>query len=85
MDNYAQCNVVSIGTIRIKTHDGTLRTLSNICHIPDLKHNLISPGTVKSNKCKYSAEGRVLKISKGAPVLMKGKNMGIFTLSKDLL
>ena len=72
MGNDAQCNVVGIDTIRIKTLDGIVRTLSNVSHIPNLKCNLISLGTLESNGYKYSAEGGVLKISKGALVLMKG-------------
>ena len=72
MGNNAQYSVVGIGTVQIKTRDSVLRTLSNVLHILDLKCNLISLGTFKSNRCKYSAEGGVLKISKGAMVLMKG-------------
>ena len=76
MGNDAQCNVVGIDTIRIKTLDGIVRTLSNVQHIPDLKRNRISFGTVEANGCKYSAEGGVLKISKGAIILKKGERRG---------
>ena len=76
MGNDAQCNVVGVGNIQIKTHDSILRTLSNVCHILDLKRNYISLGTLESNGCKYSTEGGVLKISKGALVLMKGEICG---------
>jgi len=73
MGDDAQCDVVGIGTIRIKTHDGIVRTVSNVRHIPNLKCNLISLGTLETNGCKYSDEGGVLKISKGALVLIKGE------------
>ena len=76
MGNNAQCNVVGIGTIQIKTHDGIIRTLTNVHHVPDLKRNLISLGTLESNGCRYAAEGGVLKVSKGALVLMKGSRHG---------
>ncbi|KAH0654835.1 hypothetical protein KY285_029717 [Solanum tuberosum] len=36
-------------------------TLTNVRHIPDLKRNLISLGTLESLGFKYSAEGGVLK------------------------
>ena len=49
-----------------------LSTLFNVHHIPDMKCNLISLGTLESNKCKYSVEGGVLKASKGALGIMKG-------------
>jgi len=72
MGNDAQYNVVGIGTVQIKAHDGIVRTLTNAHHIPDLKRNLISLGTLDSNGCRYSAKGGVLKASKGALILMKG-------------
>jgi len=76
MGNNAQCSIAGIDTVQIKTYGGVLRTLSNVRHIPDLKYNLISSGTLESNRCKYSAEGGVLKISKGVLVLIKGVRRG---------
>ena len=46
MDNDAQCNVTEIGTVKIKTHDGVVRTLSNVRHVSNLKRDLISLGTL---------------------------------------
>nr|GEW03723.1 retrovirus-related Pol polyprotein from transposon TNT 1-94 [Tanacetum cinerariifolium] len=42
----------------------------------DLKRNLISLSTLKANGCKYSGEGGVMKIFKGALVLMKAIQSG---------
>jgi len=42
MVNNVQCNVTRIDTIKTKTHDGAIRIVSNVHHIPDLKRNLIS-------------------------------------------
>ena len=72
MANNAQYNVTGIGTIKIKTHGGVVRTLSNVRHVPDLKCNLISLDTLESKGCKYSAECGVLKVSKGTWILLKG-------------
>ena len=76
MGNDAQCKVEGIGTIQIKTHDGIVRTLANVRYVPDLKRNLISLGTLESLGCKYSAEGGVLKVSKGALILLKANRIG---------
>nr|GEX17555.1 retrovirus-related Pol polyprotein from transposon TNT 1-94 [Tanacetum cinerariifolium] len=45
----------------------------SICPVieKDLKRNLISLSTLEANGCKYSGEGGVMKIFKGALVLMK--------------
>ena len=76
MGNDAQCKVAGIGTIQIKTHDGVVKTLTKVCYISNLKRNLISLSTLESLGCKCSAEGGVLKVSKGALVLMKANRIG---------
>ena len=76
MGNDAACTVKGKCTIQIKTHDGVIRSLTNVRHVPDLRRNLISLGTLESLGCKYSAEGGEIKISKGSLTLMKGKRRG---------
>lgn len=49
--------------------------MAEVRHVPDLKKNLISSGTLDANGCKYASEG-VLKICKGFFVLMKGLKAG---------
>ena len=71
MGNDAQYKVIGIGTIQIKTHDGVIRTLTNVRNILNLKCDLISLGTLESLGCKYSVEGGVFKVSKGVLVLIK--------------
>ena len=70
--NNAFCKVAGIGTVHIKMFDGVVRTLSDFRHVPDLKRNLISLSTLDAKGCKYTDEGGVLQISKGALVVMKG-------------
>ena len=76
MGNNAPCKTIGIGTVRIRMADGIVRTLSDVRHVPDLKKNLISLGTLDANGCKFSAEGGVLKVSKGALVVMKARKVG---------
>jgi len=84
MGNDTQCNVIGIGPVRIRTHDDMVRTLSNVCCIPDPKRNLISVGTLESNGCKYLTEGRVLKISKSTLVLMNRERCGSLYILQSL-
>ena len=76
MGNNAECKVAGIGTVQIKTHDGTIRTLSKVRHIPDMTRCLISFGTLETNGCRISMENGVLKVTKGAMVIMKGLRQG---------
>ena len=81
MGNNMSCKVVGIGTVRIKMHDGIVRTLKDVRHVPDLKKNLISLGTLDSQGYKYVAEGGVLKVSKDALVVIKGQlSRGLYML-----
>jgi hypothetical protein len=72
MGNDASCEVIGIGTIKIRMFDGVVRTLSEVRHVPDLRKNLISLGTLDSNGCEYRTGGGVMKVTKGALVIMKG-------------
>jgi hypothetical protein len=57
MRNNVACKIVGISTIKIKMHDGIVRTLTNVRNIPDLKKNLISLDTLDSLGYKYFGEG----------------------------
>jgi hypothetical protein len=48
MGNDVACKIVGMGTIRIRMHDGIMRTLKNVRHILELKKNLISLCTLDS-------------------------------------
>ncbi|XP_065044048.1 retrovirus-related Pol polyprotein from transposon TNT 1-94 isoform X1 [Musa acuminata AAA Group] len=76
MGNNVACDVVGRDTIRIKIHDGIVRTLTNVRHVPNLKKNLIFLGTLKALGCKYTAEGGVMKVSRSALVVMKACRSG---------
>jgi hypothetical protein len=81
MGNDVACKIVGIGTIRIRMHDGIVRTLTNVRHIPDLKKNLISLGTLDSLGYKYSGEGGVIRVSNGSLVVMEGNKVdGLYFL-----
>ena len=72
MGNNSSCKVAGIRKVRITIFDGVVRTLGDIRHVPDLKINLIFLSTLDAKGYKYTSKGGVLKISKGALVVMKG-------------
>jgi hypothetical protein len=55
--------IYGIGSIQIKVHDGTFKTLTNVSYVPKMKRNLISLGTLEAMKFKFSADNGVLKVS----------------------
>ncbi|KAK2981085.1 hypothetical protein RJ640_012040 [Escallonia rubra] len=72
MGNNVACKVVGICSIQIRMHDGIVRTLTDVRHIPELRKMLISLGTLDSNGCSYWAICGVMRIMKGALVVIKG-------------
>ena len=50
-----------------------IRTLTNVRHVPNLKKSLIFLENLRSQGYKYFTEGGVLRVSEGAPMVIKGK------------
>ncbi|PKU72844.1 Retrovirus-related Pol polyprotein from transposon TNT 1-94 [Dendrobium catenatum] len=81
LGNNKACDVVGIGSIAVKMHDGHVRILKDVRHVPDLKRNLISLGTLDDSGYIFRSERGLLRISKGALVIMKGiKRNGLYVL-----
>jgi len=70
LGNNAPSKVVNIGTVRIKMFDRIMRTLTNVKHVPELKKNMISLGTLDSKSYSYNGEVGAIRISKGALIVM---------------
>uniref|UniRef100_A0A2N9HJ44 Integrase catalytic domain-containing protein n=1 Tax=Fagus sylvatica TaxID=28930 RepID=A0A2N9HJ44_FAGSY len=70
MGNDATCTIIGMGTIKIKMSNGVVRTLEEVRHIPDMRKNLISLGTLDSKGYSYKSENGIMKVSKGAMVVM---------------
>ena len=76
MGNKVVCKNVGIGTIKVKMFNGVVRTLKDVRHVLDLKKKtLISLGTLSSNGFRYKYENGIIKVSKGAMVMMKGQKV----------
>lgn len=76
MGNNHACKTVGLGSIKIKMHDGVVRTLLDVRHVPDLRKNLISIGALDSGGCKIVTWNGVKKVIRGSLVVMKGIRQG---------
>lgn len=62
-------------------HDGSVKTLENVRHVPSLDRNLISLGTLDSEGHKIVGQDGNLKVVKGALLVMRGKKInGLYRL-----
>jgi len=71
MRNGATCQMIGIGTVRIKMFDGVARNLTDVRYVPQMKKNIISIGAVESKGFKMTLENGILKVTKGFLVVMK--------------
>lgn len=71
MGNYTSCKVIEISSITLKFHNGIIRELSHVRHVPELKRNLICLSMLNKAGCVIRLESSMLKVIKGFMVLMK--------------
>ncbi|KAI6675533.1 hypothetical protein NL676_003439 [Syzygium grande] len=84
--NNAKCNVVGVADVRIIMHEGIVKTLTEVWHVPKLKKNLISLSALDSVGCRYSSECGLLKVVQGALVIMKGiKHSSMYELQGETM
>jgi hypothetical protein len=83
MGDNTPCEVIGIGSVKIRTHDG----MTHVRHVPTMSRNLISLSTLDNMGYKYFSLGGVLKVSKGSLVVMKGvmKSTNLYILSGDTI
>ena len=62
VSNNASCKSVGIGYVQTRMHDGVVRTLTKVCHIPELKKNLVFVGVMDSKGFSYWVERGVMQI-----------------------
>ena len=60
MVNNSPCKSISIGSIQIRMHNGTVRTLIEVRRILELKKNLVSMGAMDSKGFSCWVEGLVM-------------------------
>ncbi|KAH9655417.1 Integrase catalytic domain-containing protein [Citrus sinensis] len=87
MGNDHPLEIAGIGTIKIKMFDGTIRTIGEVRHVNGLKKNLLYLGQIDNHGCKTHVENGIMKIVKGALVLMKAEKIGtnLFMLKGETL
>jgi len=87
MGDNTPCEIIGIGSVKIRMHDGMIRTLTEVRHVPSMSRNLISLSTLDNKGYGYSALGGVMKVSKGSLVVMKGvmKAANLYALCGDTI
>ena len=87
MGNDHALDIAGVGTIKLKMHDGIIRTIEGVRHVKGLKKNLLSIGQLDDLGCKTQIENGILKVVRGALVVMKAEKVSanLYMLSGDTL
>nr|GEY10698.1 retrovirus-related Pol polyprotein from transposon TNT 1-94 [Tanacetum cinerariifolium] len=68
-------DIIGIGSVMVKMHDSTVRTIQDVRHVKGLKKNLLSLGQLDDLGCKVEIQNKIMKIIKGALVLTRGEKV----------
>lgn len=71
MGNNYSCKTVGLGSIRIRMHDGVVRTLTDVRHVPELRKNALDSGG-----CKLVTSNGVMKVVRDSLIVTKGIHQG---------
>ena len=72
MANDFACDIAGIGSIKLRTHDDRVCTLTGVRHVPSMSKNLISVSLLDSRGFKYSGGDGVLSVYRGSNVILRG-------------
>lgn len=56
MGNNSIFRIIGIGNVSLKLHNGSIRVIKQVRHVPDLKRNLISLGMLDQIGCSIKLE-----------------------------
>ncbi|XP_010430918.1 PREDICTED: uncharacterized protein LOC104715181 [Camelina sativa] len=77
MANSSTNQLVGIGSIKIRAHDGRFCTLNDVRHVPSREENLISLSLLNNKGFKYSGGNGGLRVCQSSDVILKGVLRGI--------
>ena len=75
MGNNTVCQILGIGNVNLKLHDGIIRELSQVRYVPDQKRNLILLEMLNQIGCSVKIESSWMKIVKGSEVIKKSNTL----------
>nr|GEV29091.1 retrovirus-related Pol polyprotein from transposon TNT 1-94 [Tanacetum cinerariifolium] len=85
--NDHELKIIEIRSIMGKIHDGIVRTIQDVRHTKGLKKNLLSLGQLDDLGYKVEIQNKIMKIIKGALVLMKGEKIAanLYQLEEEII
>ena len=70
LGNDHMCTIKGIGDIKLRMKDGSLKILTEVRFIPEIKRNLVSLGALERKGCSFMSVDGIMKVMKGSEVVM---------------
>nr|GEV81204.1 retrovirus-related Pol polyprotein from transposon TNT 1-94 [Tanacetum cinerariifolium] len=85
--NDHELKIIRTESVMVKMHDSTVRTIRDVRHVEGLKKNLLSLGQLNDLGCNVEIQNKIMKIIKGALVLMRGENVAanLYQLNGEII
>ena len=86
LGNNKACKIAGVRSVRFKLHDESIRLLTEVRYVPDLKRNLISLGEFDKKGYVFQGEKSILRVMKGSKEVLRGvKKQGLYTLVAEVV
>src|SRR3954471_23054695 len=86
LGNNKACKIAGVGSVRLKLHDESIRLLTEVRYVPNLKRNLLSLGEFDKNGYVFQGEKSILRVMKGSKEVLRGvKKQGLYTLEAEVV
>ncbi|XP_042021346.1 uncharacterized mitochondrial protein AtMg00300-like [Salvia splendens] len=76
LGNNNTCKIRGVGNVKLRLNDGSVKVLSEVRFIPEVKRNLISLGTLERRGYLFISEKGEMKICKNSQVKMMARRKG---------
>ncbi|MCI30219.1 hypothetical protein A2U01_0051428, partial [Trifolium medium] len=85
LGNNKACKITGVGSVRFKLHDESIRLLTEVRYVPDLKRNLIFHGEFDKKGYVFKREKSILRVMQGSKEVLRGmKKQGLYTLEAEV-
>src|ERR1044072_8002533 len=86
LGNNKACKIADVGFVRFKLHDDSIRLLTEVRYVPDLKRNLISLSECEKNEYVFRGEKSILRVMKGSKKVLRGvKKQDLYALEDEVV
>ena len=75
LGNGSSYGVARVDSIRLRMYDGSMQTLTDVHHVPNLCRSVVSVGYLEEKDFIFRSDLGMLNVSKGDRIMMRGRRL----------